>query len=94
MTPQAFNTAPTPRNNSLPQSQPGSIEALFAAFRPLPPPKFREPPAHRVLRGTAHKLQALLELYMRAYEGQDLDIAEELRKRLNWAVGEKEVGGR
>ncbi|CAK4034775.1 Hypothetical predicted protein [Lecanosticta acicola] len=63
-------------------------EAVLASFRSLPPATHYEHPAHQVLRSTAHKLQALLELYLQAYEGEDLDKAEELRRRLHWAVGE------
>ncbi|KAF7188904.1 hypothetical protein HII31_09827 [Pseudocercospora fuligena] len=46
----------------------------------------QEPPAHKVLRDALPKMHALLNLFHQAYGEQNLDKAEELRKRLNWAI--------
>ncbi|KXT16193.1 hypothetical protein AC579_882 [Pseudocercospora musae] len=42
--------------------------------------------AHQVLRDALPKMQALLDLFAQAYREQNLAKAEDVRKRLNWAI--------
>ncbi|EME84956.1 uncharacterized protein MYCFIDRAFT_173840 [Pseudocercospora fijiensis CIRAD86] len=46
----------------------------------------QESSAHQVLRDALPKMHALLDLFAQAYEEHNLAKAEDLRKRLNWAI--------